>query len=377
MSTSCKSNFLNTLNPISKSAYFKPVLGDWVLLYPEKRLSRPLKQTVDWGCGLRGKNNRIAPPKEVLALEYTKVVEVVEAPKVSPPLPEPVKVVAPTVETVDLLGLDDPSPVASDFDEKNAMALAIVPVSIPSTTVASQSPDPTNETTGWELALVTAPCSNESTTNVTKLILHNSILSSKNPAADHLFITFTLASKKTRNAGFMDRENLQECSLSSLESMDLTATGLISPYLKPALFLDMVPLYQVLVAGGGLDKLTLDSLYDDGLRQDALRRANQNASYNQWNTASFANMAQMSNDPFHASNAFSAPHNVQMAAMVYQQQAYMFQQQMIQQQMMVAQQLPQQSLNPFGNPYSVGNQQYGSAKQLHPHIQAYNPYASS
>ncbi|XP_058115613.1 putative clathrin assembly protein At5g35200 [Magnolia sinica] len=230
-------------------------------------------------------NNKLPAPKVVLALEYKKVPEMEVAPKASPPPPEPVKVDVPAIELPDLLVLDDPSPVASDLDEKNSMALAMVPVSNPSTDAASFGTDLASGTTGWELALVTAPSSIEGAATATKL-------------------------------------------------------------------------------GGGLDKLTLDRLYDD-----ALRRANQNVSYNQWNMEPMAGpmMPQVAHNPFYASNAFATPHSMQMAAMAYQQQAFL-----LQQQTMMAQQ-PQPPLNPFSNPYNVGAHQFGPG--MHPHLQAYNPYA--
>ncbi|KAF8393151.1 hypothetical protein HHK36_021392 [Tetracentron sinense] len=227
-------------------------------------------------------DDKIAAPKVVLAIEYKKISEVQEVRPPSPPPPEPVKVETPVSEPPDLLGLSDPIPDASELDEKNALALAIVPVADPPTSVG---PNPANGTTGWELALVTTPSSNESAMGASKL-------------------------------------------------------------------------------GGGLDKLTLDSLYDD-----ALRRTNQNVSYNPWEPVPVAGpmmMQQPVHDPFLASNAVAAPHSVQMAAMANQQQAFMLQQQ---QMMLMAPQ--QQPLNPFGNPpYGAGVHPYGSGMP----VQAYNPY---
>lgn len=103
--------------------------------------------------------------------------------------------------------------------------------------------------------------------------------------------------------------------------------------------------FSTSVQAGGLDKLTLDSLYDD-----AERRANQNLSYNPWEAGSIAApvMQPMAHDPFYASNAFAAPHFVQMATLAQQQQAFLLQQQM----MMGVQQPQQAPLNPFGNPYA-------------------------
>ncbi|KAK4604500.1 hypothetical protein RGQ29_012834 [Quercus rubra] len=229
-------------------------------------------------------NNKIASPKEVLAIEYKKSPEVPEARPESPPPPaEPVKEEAAGTEPPDLLGLNDPTPEAAELDEKNAMALAIVPVDIQPTSTA---PIQANGTTGWELALVTAPSSNESAAAGSKL-------------------------------------------------------------------------------AGGLDKLTLDSLYDD-----AVRRSNQNVSYNPWEPVPMAGvmMHPTAQDPFYASNTVAAPHHVQMAAMANQQQAFMLQQQQ-QQMMMMGPQQPLAS-NPFGAPYGATVHPYGSGMP----VQAYNPY---
>lgn len=90
--------------------------------------------------------------------------------------------------------------------------------------------------------------------------------------------------------------------------------------------------------------LTLDSLYDE-----AHRRANQTTSYNPWEMGPMAGTAMQppTYDPFYASNAVAAPHNVQLAAMAQQQQAFM-----LQQQMMMAAPQQQAGLNPFGNAYT-------------------------
>ncbi|XP_030548756.1 putative clathrin assembly protein At5g35200 isoform X2 [Rhodamnia argentea] len=237
-------------------------------------------------------DSKIASPNEVLAIEYKKPPEVQEAQPPSPPKaepepvpePEPVKVEAPAAEP-DLLGLNEPNPLASELDEKNALALAIVPVADqPSSTGFDQA----NGATGWELALVTAPSSNESASAASKL-------------------------------------------------------------------------------AGGLDKLTLDSLYDD-----AMRRNNQSSSYNPWEAAPMAGpmMQQAAHDPFFASTAVSAPLQVQMAAM-HQQQAFMLQQQQQQQQMMMMGPQMQQPVNPFANPHAANVHPYGSSVP----VQAYNPYS--
>lgn len=233
-----------------------------------------------------------AAPKVTLALESKKETEIQEVAPPSPPRPEPepepepepVKVEAPIVEPPDLLGLSDPSPAASELDEKNALALAIVPIADQSTAATNAAPV---NGTGWELALVTTPSSNESATTASKL-------------------------------------------------------------------------------AGGLDKLTLDSLYDD-----AIRRTNQNVSYNPWDQPQMASpmMMRPQHDPFFASNSVAVPHSVQMSTMTNQQQAFVFQQQQQQQQMpmMSAYQHPS---NPFANPYGVNMQPYSSGMP----VQAFNPY---
>ncbi|PKA47860.1 Putative clathrin assembly protein [Apostasia shenzhenica] len=220
-------------------------------------------------------------PKVILAIEYKKTPEE-QQPEVLPPPADPAKVEAPPVvsEQHDLLELNDTNPDASELDNKNALALAIVPLDNPSSTSPSSGFAPENGTTGWELALVTAPSSNESAAAASKL-------------------------------------------------------------------------------AGGLDKLTLDSLYDD-----AMRRANQQTSYNPWEQPAppmdgrtMMPQPVIPHDPFYASTAVSAPHSVQMAAMAQQQQAFMQQQQMM---MMGQPQFYQPGSNPFGNPYApVSPQPYG------------------
>ncbi|CAM8911483.1 unnamed protein product [Rhodiola kirilowii] len=221
---------------------------------------------------------KLAAPKEILAIEDKKSVDEPEADKHEspPPPPEPVKPEvkeALIVEPPDLLGFNDPTPQASELDEKNALALAIVTVG---DKPANNPCTISDGTTGWELALVTAPSSNESATTASKL-------------------------------------------------------------------------------AGGLDLLTLDSLYDEGNR-----RNNQNVSYNPWEQQGLmagTMMQQPAYDPFFASNAVAAPHSVQMAAMTNRQQAFMYQQQQQLMMMMPQAQQPfqQPPANPFSNPYTAPN----------------------
>jgi len=73
------------------------------------------------------------------------------------PEPEPVTEEAPASEPTDLLGLNETHSSVAEIDEKNALALAIVPID----DVPRAAPSFENGVTGWELALVTAPSSNE------------------------------------------------------------------------------------------------------------------------------------------------------------------------------------------------------------------------
>ncbi|KAJ8562328.1 hypothetical protein K7X08_011619 [Anisodus acutangulus] len=236
--------------------------------------------------------------KVILAIEYKKDPEVKDVGSLSPPppepekepesKPEPVKTEAPPAEPADLLSLDDPSPAAAELDEKNSLALAVIPVG--STNPPTSTGSNLTNGTGWELALVEAPSSNESAATASKL-------------------------------------------------------------------------------AGGLDKLTLDSLYDDAMRQ-----TNQNVSYNPWEQPAPTAAPMMHNvgyDPFYVSNMVAAPTNVQMAAMANQQQAFMFQQQQQQQMMMMTTHQPQPNANPFANPYGANANPYGPGMPVQT---SYNPY---
>ncbi|KAL6848995.1 hypothetical protein ACP4OV_021578 [Aristida adscensionis] len=112
---------------------------------------------------------------ERLLLTY-KPEEAEEVPEPAPveeeklPVEEPAPVEAPATEIVspppktevvdtgDLLGLNDPNPVASAIEESNALALAIVPTDGGASTTGNTGfQDKGFDPTGWELALVTAP----------------------------------------------------------------------------------------------------------------------------------------------------------------------------------------------------------------------------
>ncbi|KAI3446876.1 hypothetical protein Pfo_003541 [Paulownia fortunei] len=118
-------------------------------------------------------------PRSSTARKDLKSVHHPHPPEPEPePEVEPVKVEAPASEPPpDLLGLHEPVPAASELDEKNAMALAIVPVGV-AEQPGSTGPNLANGTTGWELALVTAPSSNESAAGASKLVSFTILLGS-------------------------------------------------------------------------------------------------------------------------------------------------------------------------------------------------------
>ncbi|KAL2343529.1 hypothetical protein Fmac_004814 [Flemingia macrophylla] len=119
-------------------------------------------------------------PEEVLAIEDAKPsVEEEQGPSVpldnnvvdsdSEPAPPPPS--HNNFETGDLLGLSDTAPDASSIEERNALALAIVPSengttsAFNSTTAQTKDFDPT----GWELALVSTPSTDISSVNERQL----------------------------------------------------------------------------------------------------------------------------------------------------------------------------------------------------------------
>ncbi|KAM0883827.1 hypothetical protein ACQ4PT_031361 [Festuca glaucescens] len=123
---------------------------------------------------------------------------------------------------------------------------------------------------------------------------------------------------------------------------------------------------------GGLDLLTLDSLYNDAHRQ-----AQQNVSYDPWqqqptpaSSAPMTMMQQQQQQPMH--NPFYASAQQQQAYMQQQQQAFMLQQQQQYQQMMMTAGPSvhhQASSNPFAGSYmpaaGSGGYHYGPATTLH------------
>jgi len=114
---------------------------------------------------------------------------------------------------------------------------------------------------------------------------------------------------------------------------------------------------------GGLDKLTLDSLYEDAIRVSQ----QQNRSYNPWEQNPVHN-GHMMHQPFYASNGVAAPQPCQMANQNHQTFGYQHQNagMMMGPVQQPYQQQQQNMNNPFGNPFvSNGNPQQP---------QGYNPY---
>ncbi|KAI3899868.1 hypothetical protein MKW92_008884 [Papaver armeniacum] len=220
----------------------------------------------------RPTTNEVSPTK---AIEPKREIEDEENRETSLSPPEDLmseQSEAPVVPPfTDLLGLDSVmSQDASELDDKNSLALAIY-----------TSEDPLNpgnpssftaESSGWELALVGAPSSNETAVAESKL-------------------------------------------------------------------------------AGGLDKLTLDSLYEHAMA----RQANPNGAYQagQMVLNPFVTGPGFTEDPFFASNGIAPPPNVQMAAMNQQHQLMQQQQQQEPQQQQPQHQTinSQDSSNPFGNPF--------------------------
>ncbi|CAL0330331.1 unnamed protein product [Lupinus luteus] len=213
----------------------------------------------------------------------------------------------------DLLGLNEINPKSLELEERNALALAILPPGGNNSSNLGLSN--ISGTSGWELALVTAPSNLTSQAPVRKLV------------------SFSTLSYHTNQ----------------------------NPKLKQA---------------GGFDNLLLDSLYEDENARRQLQLRNAGHGYEGMTTYNPLNHYNQ-HDPFAMYNNIAPPPNVQMALMAQQQQQMQQQQQqmMFQQQqqynMMMfpyqnsQTQYPQQNQvigysNPFGDPLPVPNHAYNS-----------------
>ncbi|KAJ1425384.1 Phosphoinositide-binding clathrin adaptor, domain 2 [Sesbania bispinosa] len=166
----------------------------------------------------------------------------------SEPSPAPPPPSHKNFETGDLLGLNDNTPDASSIEERNALALAIVPSETGTTSAfdssAAQAKD--FDPTGWELALVSTPSTNISSVNERQLV------------------------------GYIQ--------------------------------------FSAVIKAGGLDSLTLNSLYDEGAYRSAQQPVYGVPAPNPFEVQ----------DPFALSSSIPPPPNVQMAAMAQQQQVNPF-----------------------------------------------------
>ncbi|KAJ1698229.1 hypothetical protein LUZ63_006741 [Rhynchospora breviuscula] len=109
----------------------------------------------------------IPPPPEAEASQieepHVLVEDETEEPVDEPEDPQPVIQPNPQPSLIgDLLGLDEINPVAAELEDTNALALAIVPSGDYSKPNTAGFLDGVTETSGWELALVTAESSNSS-----------------------------------------------------------------------------------------------------------------------------------------------------------------------------------------------------------------------
>ncbi|KAB5538065.1 hypothetical protein DKX38_015598 [Salix brachista] len=194
-----------------------------------------------------------------------------------------------SVDTGDLLGLNFAAPDASSIEESNALALAIIPSESDAAptfnSAAGQAKD--FDPTGWELALVTTPSSNISATNerqLFRLSFHH--LAIEEPMS--LKASFSMLKELLKHAACVPM--LFECKCLCRQIGLFVFAG------------------AVLHNAGGLDSLTLESLYHEGAY-----RAAQQPVYG----APAPNPFEVQ-DPFALSNNIAPPPSVQMAAMSQQ-----------------------------------------------------------
>ncbi|WOL17285.1 clathrin assembly protein [Canna indica] len=98
-------------------------------------------------------------PKPILAIEYSKDKQKEAEPTPAQPQPPASETAEAPVksQTVDLLGLDEFNHSSAEMEQKNAQVVAVVPHD----NLVLDTFSETSRTSGWELALVGAPSSNE------------------------------------------------------------------------------------------------------------------------------------------------------------------------------------------------------------------------
>ncbi|RVW88375.1 putative clathrin assembly protein [Vitis vinifera] len=203
-------------------------------------------------------DNRVSDQKQDFDVE-----EILDPSLTSPEPPRSDQIeAAAKLQVTELLDLDELIQEASELDEKNALGVAIFTSENPSN--SANGLNLSCQTTGWELALVTAPSSSGAAVAESKL-------------------------------------------------------------------------------AGGMDKLTLDSLYDDAIAG----RANQNRTYHMGQLGSNPfELANSTRDPFYASSNIAPSTNVEMAGITQQEEGLMMQQQQYRQPL-----IGEDPTNPFGNPF--------------------------
>ncbi|XP_034699044.1 putative clathrin assembly protein At5g35200 isoform X2 [Vitis riparia] len=203
-------------------------------------------------------DNRVSDQKQDFDVE-----EILDPSLTSPEPPRSDQIeAAAKLQVTELLDLDELIQEASELDEKNALGVAIFTSENPSN--SANGLNLSCQTTGWELALVTAPSSSGAAVAESKL-------------------------------------------------------------------------------AGGMDKLTLDSLYDDAIAG----RASQNRTYHMGQLGSNPfELANSTRDPFYASSNIAPLTNVEMAGITQQEEGLMMQQQQYRQPL-----IGEDPTNPFGNPF--------------------------
>lgn len=203
-------------------------------------------------------DNRVSDQKQDFDVE-----EILDPSLTSPEPPRSDQIeAAAKLQVTELLDLDELIQEASELDEKKALGVAIFTSENPSN--SANGLNLSCQTTGWELALVTAPSSSGAAVAESKL-------------------------------------------------------------------------------AGGMDKLTLDSLYDDAIAG----RANQNRTYHMGQLGSNPfELANSTRDPFYAFSNIAPSTNVEMAGITQQEEGLMMQQQQYRQPL-----IGEDPTNPFGNPF--------------------------
>ncbi|GJN17997.1 hypothetical protein PR202_gb05108 [Eleusine coracana subsp. coracana] len=202
---------------------------------------------------------KVAEPVPV-AEEKTQVVEeaapVVSSSEIVPP-PKP-----ETADTGDLLGLSDPNPGVSAIEDSNALALAIIPTGI------------------VKLQFIVMPVMNFGYITLKSVHIHAEAVDNS-----------TTSTATQQDTGFDPTG--WELALVAAPSNNTNSLAVTNNL------------------GGGFDKLTLESLYDEG----TYRQMQQQQLY-----GSAAPNPFMASDPFSVSNQIAPPSSVQMATMVQEPQ---------------------------------------------------------